>query len=138
MAYTRPDILAVCEIISEAGVNEFLNDVLNADSAGLYSAGTFINGPDTDNAIFYKTSKFTFVSNIPINTSLRDISLFTLVHNMSNDTIRIFNCHLKASQGSSNEAQRLSEVNTVRAVTNSFPAGTEFLILGDFNIICIY
>ena len=134
MAYTSPDILGVCEIISQDAVNEFLANVLNADSAGLYSAGIFINGPDTDNAIFYKPSKFTFISNIPIATSLRNISLFTLKHILSGDTIRIFVCHLKASTGSANEAQRLAEVNAVRTVTNSFPAGTEFLITGDFNI----
>jgi len=134
MAYTSPDVLGVCEIISQAGVDEFLSNVLNADSAGLYSAGTFIDGPDTDNAIFYKTSKFTFISNVPVVTTLRNISLFTLKHILSNDTIRIFVCHLKASTGSDNEAQRLSEVNAVRTVTNSFPSGTEFLITGDFNI----
>ncbi|HMQ70523.1 MAG TPA: T9SS type A sorting domain-containing protein [Ignavibacteria bacterium] len=134
LAYTSPDILGVCEIVSQDAVNEFLTQVLNADSAGLYSAGEFINGPDTDNAIFYKSSKFTFISNIPIATSLRYISLFTLKHILSNDTIRIFVCHLKASSGSGNEAQRLEEVNTLRTVTNSFPAGTEFLITGDFNI----
>lgn len=134
LAYSSPDILSVCEIVSEAAMNDMLVNVLNADSSGLYSAGTFLNGPDTDNAIFFKTSKFTFISNTPVHTDLRDINMFTLVHSISRDTIRIFMCHLKASSGTDNEAQRLAEVNSVRAVTNSFPAGTEFLILGDFNI----
>lgn len=134
LAYSSPDILSVCEIVSEAAMNDMLVNVLNADSPGLYSAGTFLNGPDTDNAIFFKTSKFTFISNTPVHTDLRDINMFTLVHSISRDTIRIFMCHLKASSGTDNEAQRLAEVNSVRAVTNSFPAGTEFLILGDFNI----
>ncbi len=134
LSYSSPDILSVCEIVSEAAMNDMLVNVLNADSPGLYSAGTFLNGPDTDNAIFFKTSKFTFISNTPVHTDLRDINMFTLVHSISRDTIRIFMCHLKASSGTDNEAQRLAEVNSVRAVTNSFPAGTEFLILGDFNI----
>jgi endonuclease/exonuclease/phosphatase family metal-dependent hydrolase len=134
IAYSNPDVLAVNEIISEAAMFEFLNSVMNADSSGLYSAGTFINGPDTDNAIFFKTSKFTFVSNIRVPTTLRDINMFTLIHNLSNDTIRIFSCHLKASQGTAEEAQRLAEVNSLRTVTNSFPPGTEFMVLGDFNI----
>ena len=134
LSNSSPDILAVCEIISEAAMNDMLVNVLNAVSPGVYNAGTFLDGPDTDNAIFYKTSKFTYVSNTPIHTSLRDINMFTLIHNMSRDTIRIFMCHLKASQGTDEELQRLQEVNAVRAVTNSFPAGTEFMILGDFNI----
>lgn len=134
IAYSSPDILSVCEIVSEAAMNDMLTNVMNAYTPGLYSAGTFLDGPDTDNAIYYKTSKFTYVSNTPVHTDLRDINMFTLIHNLSRDTIRIFMCHLKASSGADNEAQRLSEVNSLRAVTNSFPAGTEFLILGDFNI----
>jgi hypothetical protein len=134
VAYSSPDILSVCEIVSEAAMNDMLTNVMNAYTPGLYSAGTFLDGPDSDNAIFYKTSKYTYVSNTPVHTDLRDINMFTLIHNLSRDTIRIFMCHLKASSGASNEAQRLSEVNSLRAVTNSFPEGTEFLILGDFNI----
>ncbi|MBK8549991.1 MAG: T9SS type A sorting domain-containing protein [Ignavibacteria bacterium] len=132
--YSSPDVLAVCEIISEAAMNDMLANVLNSNTPGLYSAGTFIDGPDTDNAIFFKTAKFTFLSNTPIHTSLRDINMFTLVHNLSRDTIRLFVVHLKASQGTDEELQRLAEVNAVRSVTNGFPAGTEFMILGDFNI----
>jgi hypothetical protein len=82
-------------------------------------AGTFINGPDIDNAIFYKTDKFEFLSNIPIQTALRDISQFTLVHNPTNDTLIIYAIHLKASEGSSNELQRAAEIDSLRKVTNS-------------------
>lgn len=133
-SYSSPDILTVCEIVSEAAMNDFLANVLNIYTPDLYSSGTFLNGPDTDNAVYFKTSKFTFISNTPVHTDLRDINMFTLMHNVSRDTIRIFMCHLKASSGTDNEAQRLSEVNAVRTVTNSFPLGTEFMILGDFNI----
>ncbi len=134
MSYAKPDILTVCELVSEAGMNDMLLNVMNYDSAGLYSAGTFLDGQDTDNGIFYKTDKFTFVSNTPIHTALRDINMFTLIHNLSRDTIRLLECHLKASNTADDEAKRLAEVNAVRVVTNSFPAGTEFMILGDFNI----
>ena len=65
LSYTSPDVLSVCEILSEAAMNDMLVNVLNANSPGLYSAGTFLDGPDTDNAIFYKSSKFTYVSNTP-------------------------------------------------------------------------
>ncbi|MGB5850188.1 MAG: endonuclease/exonuclease/phosphatase family protein, partial [Ignavibacteriaceae bacterium] len=54
----NPDILVVQEILSQTAVNEFLNEVLSDE----YEAGDFINGPDTDNAIFFKDSLFQFIS----------------------------------------------------------------------------
>ena len=129
----QPDVLVVQEILSQAGVDEFLNNVLNVASSG-YAAGTFINGYDTDNAIFYKTDKFSFISNIPINTELRDINEFTLVNISTSDTIRFYSLHLKASSGSTNEEKRAKEVDSLRKVTNALPPNSSFIILGDFNI----
>lgn len=128
-----PDILVVQEITSQAGVNGFLNNVLNVVSSG-YAAGSFIDGPDTDNAIFYKTNSFTFLGNNPIFTSLRDISEFVLIENTSGDTIRIYSVHLKASSGSTNEQQRLAEVTLLRDVTDALPLNSNFIVCGDFNI----
>ncbi len=132
--YSDPDILLVCEIINQTAVNDMLANVMNYYTPGLYSAGTFINGFDTDNAIFYKTAEYTFLSNLPIQTDLRDINMFTLIHNASHDTISMFEVHLKASNTSSDQQKRLVEVNYLRTVTNSLPAGTEFMVMGDFNI----
>ncbi len=132
--FAKPDVLVVEEILSESAMNTMLSEVMNIYSPGVYSAGTFIDGYDTDNAVFFKNSKFSFVSNTPIHTSLRDINMFTLVHIASRDTIRLFAVHLKASSTPADEQQRLAEVNALRAVTNTFPAGTEFMIMGDFNI----
>ena len=133
IAATLPDILVCEEMTSQAGVDGFLNNVLIPSYAG-YAAGTFNNGPDTDNEIFYKSEAFTFVSNTPIPTDLRDISEFKLIENNTGDTLRIYAVHLKASSGSSNEQQRLLEVNVLRGVTDNLPAGSNFLVMGDFNI----
>ncbi|MEO8209348.1 MAG: T9SS type A sorting domain-containing protein [bacterium] len=134
MKYSNPDILIVEEILSEAAMNRMLNDVMNYYTPNIYSAGTFTDGFDTDNAVFFKTSEFTFLSNTPIQTDVRIINLFTLIHNLSGDTVRLFAVHLKASSGASNEQQRLVEVNYLRQVTNAYANGTEFMVLGDFNI----
>ena len=75
----QPDILVVQEITSQAGVNGFLNNVINS-SGNNYSSGIFIDGPDSDNEIFFNTSEFTFISHIPIQTNLRNISEFRLKH----------------------------------------------------------
>lgn len=130
---TNPDILVVQEMVSLNGVNGFLNNVLNSALSG-YNAGIFIDGPDTDNAIFYKSQKFTFLANNPISTTLRDVNEFVLRENISGDTIRIYSVHLKASSGSSNELQRLAEVTQLRNVTAALPANSNFIVLGDFNI----
>ena len=126
----KPDIVVVQEILTQYGVNVFRAGVLGDE----FEAGTFINGYDTDNAIFYKDSLLTFISNIAISTALRDISQFTLVHNFSGDTLIIYSVHLKASSGSTNEQKRLAEVNILRNVTDNLPLGTNFMIIGDFNI----
>jgi hypothetical protein len=133
VAAMNPDILVVEEITSQAGVNGFLSNVMNAQGNN-YSAGTFINGYDSDNAIFYRTSDFTFVSIVPIITDLRDISQFTLTHINTGLSFKIYAAHLKASTGAANEAQRALEVDSLRKVTNLLPTGTNFIVVGDFNI----
>jgi hypothetical protein len=129
--YAQPDILITCENAYANGIPVFLNQVMNTGPYH-YAAGTFINGYDTDNAIYYRDSLFTFISNHPINTALRDINCFTLVYKATGDTIRVFSCHLKAGQGF--ESQREGEVLNLRQFTNALPAGTNFFIGGDFNI----
>ena len=128
-----PDILVVQEMHSQEGVNEFLNDVLDVISSE-YAAGTFINGPDTDNAIFFKTSSFSFIAHNVIATALRNISEFVLSENSTGDTIRIYSLHLKASTGSTNEQKRLDEVIALRNVTDALPLSSNFIVCGDFNI----
>lgn len=132
LQYANPDIMVAQEVTGQNGVDFFLSDVLNS-SGNNYSAGEFINGFDTDNAIFFKPSKFSYVSNTPIQTDLRDISEFKLVHILSGDTIRIYSVHLKASNTAPDEAQRAQEVDTLRKYTNALPSGTNFIVCGDFN-----
>ena len=132
MQAAQPDILVVEEMNSPIGVNIILNSVLNANQL-TYSAGTFNDGPDSDNAIFFKSNLFSFVSNTPIRTALRDISEFKLIYLPTNDTIRIYAAHLKASSGASNEALRAAEVDSLRKYTNALPANSKFWVVGDFN-----
>lgn len=129
----NPDILLTQETNTSAGVGFFLTRVMNANG-NVYSAATYIDGPDTDNGCFYKTSKFTFISNTAIKTALRDINEFKLVHIPTGDTLRIFSLHLKASSGAANEALRAAEVDSLRKFTNSLPGGSKFIVCGDFNI----
>lgn len=129
----QPDILVVEEIASKAAADSFMSKILNKSSSG-YQVGTFINGPDLDAAIFYKASYFTFISNVPIHTTLRDINEFRLKHNATNDTLIIYSVHLKASNTSQDSLQRAAEVDSLRKRTNSLPPNSNYIVLGDFNI----
>ena len=131
--YVNPDILVTEENTSTTAVTWFLNTVMNVNG-NVYGKGTFINGYDTNNEIYFKDSLFTFISNIRIRTDVRDINEFKLIHRATRDTIRIYAVHLKASSGSPNDAQRAEEVDSLRKVTNLLPAGSNFIVCGDFNI----
>jgi endonuclease/exonuclease/phosphatase family metal-dependent hydrolase len=129
----QPDLLVVQELSSSAGVSNFLSNVLNY-STSTYSSGTFIDGPDSDNGVFYKTAKFQFISNTAIQTYLRDINQFKLRYIPSGDTLIIYSVHLKASNTAPDEAQRADEADSLRKVTNTLGAGKYFMVCGDFNI----
>jgi hypothetical protein len=130
--YENPDILVTEENTFFNGTTWFLNNVMNT-SGTVYSKGTFINGPDTNNEIYFKSSDFIFISNRAIETDVRDINEFTLKHILTGDTIRIYAVHLKASSGNPNDAQRALEVDSLRKVTNALPASSNFVVCGDFN-----
>lgn len=129
----KPDLLIVQELSDATGIGSFLTNVLNFSSP-VYSQGTFINGPDSDNGLYYKSTKFQFISNTPVQTDLRDINQFKLIYIPSGDTIVVFSAHLKSSSTSADEAQRALEVDSLRKVTNAFAAGKYFMVCGDFNI----
>ena len=130
LRHAEPDILITVENTSATGASWILSNVMNT-GAYHYAEGTFINGYDSDNAIYYRDSLFHFISNVPIHTALRDISHFTLKFIPTGDTLHFFAVHLKASLGY--EADRSAEVGLLRQVTNALPAGSNFLVVGDFN-----
>jgi len=50
----------------------------------------------------------------------------------------LFGLHLKAGSYPSNQQQRVAEVNALRGFTNTLNPGTDFIVLGDFNIYGSY
>jgi endonuclease/exonuclease/phosphatase family metal-dependent hydrolase len=136
---TQPDIIVVQEIEFQHVVNNFLNNVLNYYTPGLYKAGTFIDGPSLDRALYYKQSKFNFIINSPISTpGGRDINAFLVQHISTNKQLILLGLHLKAGSYPSNQQQRVAEVNALRGFTNTLNPGTDFIVLGDFNIYGSY
>jgi hypothetical protein len=137
LAPLSPDIFVAEEMTSQAGVTEFLNS-LNTMEPGQWAALPFIDGNDTDCALFYKPSKIGFASQWafypnPAN-QLRFVHVYRLrpVGYSSNAAdIRLYALHLKASTGF--ESQRLAECTGLRDSMNAMPPGTHGFALGDFN-----
>lgn len=130
MDAVQPDILVLEEIETQAAVNAFKANALNAT----YACGTFIDGPDSDKCLCYKMNKFTFISNTPIQTNLRDINMFKLVNIATADTLRVFAVHLKASDSDPDAADRNAEVQQLRVITNQLTLNQDWMVVGDFNL----
>jgi endonuclease/exonuclease/phosphatase family metal-dependent hydrolase len=131
------DVLFVQEMLSQAGVDQFLNNVLNYGSPGAYAAGPFVDGPDTDSALFYRTSTMEFVSSHQIPTDLRNISEYIvrpLGYSSPEAEIAVYSLHLKAGATSTDEAKRLAESTILRNYLNARPDGSNLIVGGDFNI----
>jgi endonuclease/exonuclease/phosphatase family metal-dependent hydrolase len=132
-----PDVVIVQEMISSAGVTQFLNDVMNYTVAGEYAAGPFVNGPDTDNALFYKNATVTYISHQEIATALRNISEYVLRpvgYSSTAAQFRMYSGHLKAGETSSDQTARLAEATILRNYLNGLPAGSHFAFGADMNV----
>ncbi len=132
------DVVVVQEIQSQAGVDSFRTHVLNVIEPGQWLSAPFINGNDTDNALFYKPAKVQFLGGwawYPSATNLRLVNCYRLKpvgYAAAAAELRIYSQHLKASQGF--ETDRLNEAIGIRDSMNAVPPGTHCILTGDFNI----
>jgi len=137
IAQFDPDVLVMEEFHDWADMNQFLSNVLNYGQPGTYAAAPFVDGYDSDNAMFYKPDKVDYLSHYVIDTDLRDIDEWKFRpdgYTADEASIRIYVVHLKASQGSDNEQKRLAEVQAMRTRMETFPVGQNYMVAGDFNI----
>jgi len=133
----QPDVLVTQEMIGLSGAQYFFNNVLEVIEPGQWAMAPFVDGPDTDNACFYRTSLLDYLSMVTLHTALRDINGWAFRpdgYTSSAAEFRVYSVHLKASQGTTNEDKRLAEVTILRNHLNALPAGTHFLIGGDYNL----
>lgn len=138
----QPDVFLVTELNSEAGANSILSEALNVNGEDKYAAPSFINGPDSDNLIYYNTEKLGLYSRYEVATTLRNISEYVLYYKhpdlaTSSDTVFLYcyMAHLKASKGSDNESQRNNEAITIKGYMSQRASKTENVIFaGDFNM----
>jgi hypothetical protein len=138
-----PDVLIAQEFTSPAAAAAFLSLLNSAPgSPGDWAAAPYINGPDTDNAFFYRTSKVTFVAvttvslggsapEPPRNTERYDIRPWGYGPGA---TLACYSTHMKAGTTTSDQARRLVEAQRIRDDAGSLPPDVRFLVAGDFNI----
>ncbi len=131
-----PDVLVVQEMTSQAGANQFLSRVMNYTYPSKYAAAGFTDGPDSDNAMFYKKSTISYLARKQIATDLRDISIYRvkIISGLGlNTEFRICSVHFKSGTSSSDKVQREYEANLLRNYLNSLSSTSVFLVCGDFN-----
>jgi len=135
--YVQPDIILCNEMISDAGATLLLNNALNSYGINYYAKATFVNGPDSDNIMFYNTNKVNLATQNQIATALRDISHYQVNWNNvagGTSTLDLYSLHLKASSGASNENKRLLECQNLRThMDGSLPVQSNIIVGGDFN-----
>jgi len=136
--YDLPDVFVVNELKTNTGANSILNNALNQNGVNYYQKAAFIDGPDTDNGLFYNSNKLTLLSQQQIQTVLRDISEYVLYYNdpnlsASSDTIyfHFYSLHLKASTGE--ESQRNIEITSLKNYLNDKGYVENVFVGGDFN-----
>ena len=137
IGHERPDVVAMQEIIFEDAVDYLLSFAFlqNEDD---WAAAPFTNdnGGDTDNALFYRTSKVQLVSQSNFDTDPRDVDVYVL-RPVSPDTsqrIRIYSCHLKAGNDGSDANRRADAAEDIRQRLDQLAAGDLFFLVGDFNL----
>lgn len=139
------DVLLMQEFTSQTAVNQFLN-VLNSssESSGTWAAAPFVNGPDTDNAFFYRSDRLQLVASSvisqggnnplpPRNTNRYDVRLKGYA--TLQPKIAIYGCHLKAGTGSTDQQRRLVEATNIRNNAQQLDSSfSGFVVGGDFNL----
>ncbi len=150
-----PDIFLGEEFQSAGAVANF-KLILNTapGSPGDWEAAPFIDGPDTDSAFFYRTSKVVFkgvtivslvtgsTSLPPRNTYRYDVRLIGY-GDVPATNLSCYTAHMKAGSASTDQSRRLQEANKIRDNANGIdtngagtklPAGNMFLFGADTNI----
>lgn len=139
-----PDVLVMQEMISEAGVPALLGALNSAPSSpGDWAAGPFIDGPDSDSAIFYRTGKVEFLNvfTLPADPGTsgapRDVRRYDLGlvgYDSPSTQLAIYSVHMKSGSGSTDQQRRLIEATRIRDDAETLDPDINIIIAGDFNV----
>jgi len=137
LAEIDPDVLVLQEVESAISVVYFYNNVMQQIAPGEYAFMPFANGPDTDNACFYKTAVVDSIFTEQLYTDVRWTSVygFRLDGYTSSDAeFSVLSTHLKAGNDATDQQQRLAMTTDIRDYLNDYPSDSNFMVAGDFNV----
>ncbi|WP_027391674.1 hypothetical protein [Aquimarina latercula] len=139
----EPDIFMICELETEIGGEEILNESLNDDNNNYSSAPFLSNFSNSDvelhQLLYYNNQKFTLIDSQRLTTTIRDINWYTLELISDNQVtnpirIEVFVSHLKASRGTENEVKRLNMVNKFIDNYENLDEDAYVIFAGDLNV----
>lgn len=145
LAAIDADIVCVQEIQGGlSGADNFRDRVLNhPDGPGNYLRAPFTNGPDSDNALYYRGDRINVEAHVAIPTGplgVRDWSYYAVRLVDLNDPtelsrLHLFIGHLKAGSSQSDKDRRAAEADTLRDwAEQNLPLGAHVIVCGDFNL----
>ncbi len=137
-----PDIFMVCEIETEEGAEDILNNALNNNGV-IYERTPFVANQsgisELQQMVFFKSSKFSLETTDIIVTSVRDINRFQLkllTDDQQNNPIflDLYVAHLKSSTGSANRQIRFEMVSEFTATLPNLDPNSFVIFTGDLNL----
>ncbi len=129
-----PDVLVVQEMYKAEGMEEFRQSVLQQVRPDRYAYAPFNDGPDSDNGLFYDSTRTTLNGTTYLPTDLRDIAIYSLISRVTGDTVNILSMHLKAGTLDTDKVSRLNEALVVRNVIEQFGRNENIVLAGDLNV----
>ncbi len=139
-----PDLIFLEEMLGSGSVTALLA-ILNTapGSPGDWAAAPFVpNAGDTDNAMFYRTSRFDYVDVLSLNDGTpsgpprgnQRWRVRLKGYTGAGAELYMYAGHWKAQEsGSSDDDRRLAEAQRIRGNAATLPAGAHFLFGGDTN-----
>ncbi len=138
-----PDVLLTQEILSASATNAFLGALNTAPgSSGTWLAAPFIDGNDTDGAMFFRSDRLILMATTVISTGgnsplpPRDAVRYDVRlkgYLGVGPKIALYNCHMKSGSTSSDISRRLAEAFAIRNNAQSLSGFAGFAVAGDFN-----
>ena len=138
----RPDAIVLQEITGESAAMR-LPAILNADPRGGqdWALAPFIDGPTTDSALVYRTSRVSVREVVvasqggsdplpPRNTMRYDLAIV----GYDTPVLSLYSTHMKAGTSGSDRDRREAEASAIRADAQGMPEGTHVMLLGDLNM----
>lgn len=138
----QPDIFMVCEVESEFGADDILNNALNNNGL-FYERAPFTpnqsSGSELQQMVYFKSSKFSLETTDVIVNTVRDINRFQLKlmtedHDTNPLYIDLYVAHLKSSTGTANQQTRLQMVQAFTSTLSDLDPNSYVIFAGDLNL----